>query len=133
LRFPFGGEESVPRIPERPTTNVELGDEPIEELFARRAAGVLVRSEGRVQRLLADDEEGARHQRFVLELRSGHTVLVSHNIDLAPRVPLERGDQIEVQGDYEWNERGGVVHWTHHDPRGERKGGWIRHEGRDYR
>lgn len=133
LRFFFGGEESVPNIPPRDTGSAVVSAEPIRELFARRAAGVLVRTEGRVQRTLADDEEGSRHQRFVLELGTGHTVLVSHNIDLAPRVPLTQGDRVEVQGDYEWNERGGVIHWTHDDPQGRREGGWIRHEGRDYR
>lgn len=105
----------------------------VETLFADRASGAMVEVTGRVDRLLADDREGSRHQRFILELPSGHTVLVAHNIDLAKRVPLSRGDPVEVRGQYEWNERGGVLHWTHHDPQGDRTGGWIRHEGETYR
>lgn len=105
----------------------------IEELYAERARGESVHVEGRVERLLPDDEEGSRHQRFVLTLVSGHTLLVAHNIDLAPRVPLEIGDLVEVRGDYEWNERGGVVHWTHHDPQARREGGFVRHDGIEYR
>jgi hypothetical protein len=58
---------------------------------------------------------------------------VSHNIDLVPRVPLALDDSVEFRGRYEWNEQGGVIHWTHHDPQGDRPGGWIRHAGRLYR
>lgn len=88
---------------------------------------------GEVARQLPDDNEGSRHQRFILELASGHSLLVSHNIDLAPRVPLSEGDRLTIRGRYEWNERGGVIHWTHHDPQGRRQGGWIEHQGRRYR
>lgn len=105
----------------------------VESLFSAQRSDVVVELEGAVSRVLADDLEGSRHQRFIVQLESGHTVLVSHNIDLAPRVPLNRGDQVNVRGEYEWNERGGVVHWTHHDPRRRRAGGWIRHRGEEYR
>jgi len=88
---------------------------------------------GRVTRQLPDDNEGSRHQRFILELAGGHSLLVSHNIDLAPRVPLSDGDRLTIRGRYEWNERGGVIHWTHHDPQGRREGGWIEHGDRRYR
>jgi hypothetical protein len=76
--------------------------------------------------VLSDDNQGSRHQRFILKLESGHTVLVAHNIDLADRVPLTRGDVVTLRGRYEWNDRGGVIHWTHHDPEGRGPGGWIR-------
>jgi hypothetical protein len=91
-----------------------------------------VEAEGLVDRILADDLEGSRHQRFVVRLPSGLTILVSHNIDIARRVPVAEGDTLTVRGEYEWNERGGVVHWTHHDPRDPRHGGWILHKNRRY-
>lgn len=75
--------------------------------------------------MLADDNEGARHQRFVVDLRNGQTVLMAHNIDLAKRLPLGMGDRVGFRGMYEWNELGGIIHWTHHDPLGMQAGGYI--------
>ena len=72
-----------------------------------------------------------RHQRFVLRLDSGETLLVAHNIDLAPRVEgLRVGDRVDFRGIYEWNDEGGVVHWTHHDRIWGAPSGWLRHDGR---
>lgn len=104
----------------------------IIESFKAQRSDVWVQASGTVARTLADDLEGSRHQKFLVELRTGHTVLIAHNIDLAPRVPLERGDFVEFRGEYEWNDRGGVVHWTHHDPRGRKAGGWISHRKQTY-
>ncbi|MCF6254146.1 MAG: DUF3465 domain-containing protein [Thiomicrorhabdus sp.] len=51
----------------------------------------------------------------------------------APKIPnIRRGDSVEFYGEYEWSEKGGVVHWTHHDPRGRHIGGWLKHKGRTY-
>ena len=105
----------------------------IAEAFRDRRSGLVVEAEGKVERLLADDREGSAHQRLIVRLEGGQTVLVSHNIDLAPRVPAAPGDRLGFRGQYEWNERGGVVHWTHHDPRGRRPGGWLVHRDRTYR
>lgn len=111
-----------------------VGSGEIERLFQERRSEVVVETAGVVEKVLPDDRDGSRHQRFILRLASGHSVLVAHNIDLAPRVAaLERGDAVTVRGQYEWNERGGVLHWTHRDPQGARPGGWIRHDGRTYR
>ena len=105
----------------------------VESLFEAGRSDVVVEVDGIVQRTLSDDTEASRHQRFIVRLPTGRTLLVAHNIDLADRVPLTTGDAVRLRGEYEWNDQGGVVHWTHHDPRGERPGGWIEHEGRRYR
>lgn len=95
--------------------------------------GQQVRGEGTVTRVLSDDNEGSRHQRFILRLGSGRTVLVAHNIDLAPRIPgIEVGDRVAFFGEFETNDRGGVIHWTHHDPRGSHPDGWLEHKGQRY-
>ena len=96
-------------------------------------AGDQVLGSGRVTRVLSDDNDGSRHQRFIVEVGPGRTMLIAHNIDLAPRVPSIRvGDTVTFYGEYEWNDRGGVIHWTHHDPRGSHPDGWIEHEGQRY-
>jgi hypothetical protein len=112
---------------------VIAGERATVAAFEEGRSGLVVQTAGVVERLLPDDQKGDRHQRFILRLASGHTLLMSHNIDLAPRVPLAPGDTAEFRGQYEWNERGGVIHWTHHDPQGDRPGGWIRHAGTLYR
>lgn len=81
----------------------------------------------KIIKLLSDDTVGDRHQRFIVELESGQTLLVAHNIDIAPRVEgLAVGDDVAIYGVYEWNDEGGVIHWTHVDPDGNHPEGWIR-------
>ncbi len=67
----------------------------IVEAFQNRTSNVQVSGVGVVRRILPDDNAGSRHQRFILELSGGHTILVSHNIDLANRLTsLDRGDTV---------------------------------------
>jgi hypothetical protein len=105
--------------------------------FARaleaRASDIQPKGQGIVTRVPPDDNHGSRHQRFILKLRSGQTLSISHNIDLAPRIgALRVGDSVAFNGEYEWNSQGGVIHWTHHDPRGRHEAGWLKHGGRTY-
>lgn len=106
----------------------------VERYFKQKVSGKMIKLTAEVTRILSDDTHEPRHQRFVIELDKGLTVLISHNIDLAPRVSgLNIGDEVTITGQYEWNERGGVIHWTHHDPQGRRDGGQIIHQGSVYR
>jgi hypothetical protein len=108
-------------------------DDAISRAFAKRAGGVQVGGAGTVTRLLSDDVSGSRHQRFIVRLASGRTVLVAHNIDIAPRIEgLKVGDAVSFNGEYEWNEEGGVIHWTHRDPQGRHVAGWVEHKGRTF-
>lgn len=88
---------------------------------------------GTVYRLLPDDTRGTPHQKFLVRTPGGRSLLVVHNTRLAPRIDALRvGDTVEFCGDYEPNDKGGLVHWTHDDPAGRHPDGWILHEGRYY-
>lgn len=105
-------------------------DEVLASAYEEQRSGVQVTGSGVVTRILPDDADGGRHQRFILELDSGQTLLVAHNIDIAPRIPgLAVGNEVEFYGVYEWNTEGGVIHWTHHDPEGIHEAGWLEHDG----
>ena len=111
----------------------EHNDDPIGRAFTNRATDVQVEGEGVVTRILADDVTGARHQRFIIQLASGQTLLISHNIDLAPRLEgLREDDTVAFNGEYVWNSQGGLIHWTHHDPVGRHVAGWLKYKGRIY-
>lgn len=111
-----------------------VDDGPIGRAFASGTSDIQVEGEGTVIRLLPDDLNPPRHQRFIVQLASGQTLLISHNIDLAPRINgLAVGDGVRFNGEYVWNEKGGLIHWTHHDPRGRHVAGWVTHNGRTYK
>jgi len=110
-----------------------VDDSPIGRAFASGASDIQVEGEGTVIRVLPDDLNGPRHQRFIVQLASGQTLLMTHNIDIAPRIDgLKVGDSVRFNGEYVWNEKGGVIHWTHHDPQGRHVAGWVKHNGKTY-
>ena len=111
----------------------ELGTARIQQAYQQRQSDIQVQSVGEVIAVLKDDNEGSRHQKFILELENSQTVLVAHNIDLAPRIDnIQKGDQVEFYGEYEYSDKGGVIHWTHHDPSRKHVDGWLKHLGRTY-
>ena len=100
---------------------------------SEQLSDVQVEGTGTVTRILADDNQGSRHQRFLLRLGDGHVILVAHNIDLAPRInSLREGERVSFYGEFEWNDKGGVVHWTHHDPNAKHAHGWLEYRGEKY-
>jgi len=130
LAYGYVQDQGVSLPWQSPTTGT---DSTLQDAFANQQSNVQVKGQGIVTKLLKDDLDGSRHQRFIVRLNSGQTLLVSHNIDLAPRVDnLSSGDSVEFFGEYEWNSKGGVIHWTHHDPGGRHVAGWIKHQGRTY-
>lgn len=126
-------EPEVQSTTEIVSTTVPSADENaelIQTLFDEQQSDVWVSGEGVVTKLLADDNDGSRHQKFILELSTGQTLLISHNIDIAPRLDdIQKGDTVEFKGEYIYNEQGGLVHWTHHDPDGDSEGGFLKLNG----
>ena len=119
-------------IPDLPLWT-QSADSTLKNAYKNRQNDLQVQGEGVVTKILPDDLAGSRHQRFILRLSTGQTLLLAHNIDLAPRInKLKYGDTVEFYGEYEWNSKGGVIHWTHHDPNGRHVGGWLKHEGKTY-
>ncbi|WP_373950658.1 DUF3465 domain-containing protein [Vibrio pomeroyi] len=112
---------------------VQANDIRLEQAYEHHQSDVQVRGSGTVFRILPDDNKGSRHQKFILRLDSKQTVLVAHNIDLAPRTQdIRKGDRVEFYGEYEWNKKGGVIHWTHRDPNNRHVHGWLKHNGNVY-
>ncbi len=123
---PAGTATDSHAVPKLVTSDVGFTE--LERAFREHRSNIWVDGKGTVTRLLRDDTKRPRHQRFVVQVENADfTVMIAHNIDLAPRVPFRRGDAIAFRGEYVWNAQGGVVHWTHRDPKGGKdSGGWIR-------
>jgi len=129
----YGYIQNNPDVISTFTEESTQSDHSVADAYRNQLSDVQVSGSGNVSRMLSDDNKGSRHQRFILRLSSGQTLLVAHNIDLAPRInSLENGDLVQFFGEYEWNSKGGVIHWTHHDPGGQHIGGWLKHNGRKY-
>jgi hypothetical protein len=105
----------------------------LQNAFETQQSDIQIQGEGIVTRILSDDLVAPSHQRFILRISPKQTVLVTHNIDIADRVPdLQIDGTIEFYGEYEWNVEGGVIHWTHHDPDGDHIDGWLKYAGKIY-
>ncbi len=115
------------------SVSLYANDAILQQAYQSQQSDLQVQGLGQVVKVLPDDNDGSRHQKFILKLNSGQTLLVAHNIDLAPRIPnLKVGDIVEFYGEYEWNKKGGVLHWTHKDPQNRYDHGWLKHNGQVY-
>ena len=126
-----------PEFNESPTSIADKSfvksDAIIANAFSNHESNLQVSGQGIVTKLLPDDNIGSRHQKFIIKLSSGQTLLIAHNIDLAHRIDsLQEGDFVQFYGEYEWNNKGGVIHWTHQDPNGYHVSGWLQHQGKRY-
>lgn len=116
-----------------PVTATTESDIQFSKAFSQRKSNLQLEGRGTVIKNMPDDNSGSRHQRFIIRLDSGQTLMIAHNIDLARRIDsLQTGDVITFNGEYEWSPKGGIIHWTHTDPRNHHAAGWIRHNGQLY-
>ncbi len=88
------------------TVGLHANDSVLQQAYQSQQSDLQVQGFGQVVKVLPDDNDGSKHQKFILKLNSGQTLLVAHNIDLAPRIPnLKVGDSVEFYGEYEWNKK----------------------------
>lgn len=124
---------SEPVLPLTAGSTLSSSDRILARAFETKTSGFMVKFRGTVIRKLPDDIAGSRHQRFIVRLDSGQTLLIAHNIDLAPRVAaLKTNNPVIIRGEYIWNSQGGIIHQTHDRADGSKGGGWIRHRGTSY-
>jgi uncharacterized protein DUF3465 len=60
-------------------TTASSSDSELARAFESRSSNVQVEGQGSVAKLLSDDTAGSRHQRFILRLQSGQTVLIAQH------------------------------------------------------
>ena len=114
-------------------SNVSADDSVVYNAFNSKTSNIQVTANAVVSRILADDTIGSKHQKFIIRMPNSQTILVAHNIDLAPRVPnLQVNKSITVYGEYEWSDKGGTIHWTHIDPNKNHIDGWIKYLDNKY-
>jgi hypothetical protein len=109
----------------------------VYDAWAAHRSKIEVTAGGSVARMLGTrvGPSGA-HEGFLLHLRGsagrGLTVRVEDNVDLTGPIPLAAGDEVEVRGEYIYDPRGGLIHYTHLDPRGRHAAGYVRVNGKVY-
>jgi hypothetical protein len=115
-------------------TAIGSDDAAVQRAFERHADGVELTISGTVDRVLSDQNgPSGPHERFIVRLTNVRmTVLIEHNLSIAPRVPVAVGETVVVHGEYVWNAQGGLVHFTHHDPDRSHLGGYIMYGGKRY-
>ncbi len=87
-----------------------------------------------VVKLLRNDNRGARHQRWLIQLTNSKPILAVYNIDLSDKIPLSPGDIIDLAGELKFDEKKKtpLIHWLHDDPQQKRKNGYVIHNGKKY-
>jgi hypothetical protein len=117
-------------VPDLPDNSAALAD------IAQGRSGDEVTVRGTVARVLATSfGRDGEHERFIISIAGdAHraSVLVAHNVGIAPFAPVRRGDDVIVRGELAIDATGPVIHWTHHDPRYRHPTGFVELHGTFY-
>lgn len=92
---------------------------------------------GTVTEKLPDDNNGLKHEVFMLKLTNskyvGKVIKVAHDTSFAPYVPLAVGDTLEIKGDFLPDATPDMVlHWTHKSDNPKHPSGYIKLNGKIY-
>lgn len=85
-----------------------------------------------VVKVLPDDTQGLKHQRWYVRLSDGSQVFAVYNIDQTARVPVQVGQTMSLGGEFKWTDQGALIHWLHSDPSGRRPNGYVIVNGQKY-
>lgn len=125
---------SLPPTAHTAPASASASDRKLARAYDRGQSEFFIRFAATVKASLPTDYDGIRHQKFIVELKTGQTLLIAHNIDLSSPVRrLRVGERITIHGEYIWNDEGGLIHRTHDDTDGTLPNGWIRYKGKRYR
>lgn len=130
LSSPFGNFKSST------STNVKLRQDEYVDIYqaqSQHLKHVEVLVTAQVYKILPTDHYGIPHERFLIKLNNNTTVLIAHNLNMAPSAPLNSGQEVTIKGEYIWNNLGGVIHWTHHTDTPYHVGGYILSNGITYK
>ena len=126
-------EQQAVQTSTTPSASASMDAGAIVEAYGAQRNVPQVQGSGVVTKVLKDDTKGLKHQKFLLKVSDKITILIAHNIDLAPRVAdINEGDTVAFKGEYIYTPKGGTVHWTHKDPRGNHQAGYLKHNGKVY-
>ena len=112
--------------------NPEPGFKVLADAYLNKESGMVAEIQGRITRLIMDQEEPAREQKFVITAINGQSLLVTHDLSKSEEVPVAVGDTVMVRGEYVWTEPGGKLVWTTRDAGFGDRHGWIEHKGKRY-
>jgi hypothetical protein len=105
----------------------------IATAYQHQTSNILVEAEAKVVYVFpVIKHRELNFQEFRVELTNGHRVRIIHDLNEAEAVPLRASDVIRFRGEFDWSDDGGLIHWTHDDPKGERGDGWIEFGGSRY-
>lgn len=116
----------------RPGYRIEPGFMTVHDAYRYHQTGMMAEVTGTVARLLADDKDDPRNQKFIIRLTNGQSLLVLHDRVAAKPVPVKVNDTVLVRGEYQWTETGGTLRFTQRDYSARRRHGWIEHQGQRY-
>lgn len=115
------------------TAALSKSDKILRKAWTQQRTEFQANFSGKIDRVLSDDTVGDKHQRFIVRLATGQTLLIAHNIDLAPRIPSPKaGMAVKGRGEYIWNAQGGILHFTHRASYPGHPDGWLIYRGRKY-
>jgi len=116
------------------TNSLQGENSSICDAHALQRSRVEVTASGTVTRILGIREgPSGTHEGFLVRVPDCNIVIrVEHNVDIGGSIPLHQGEAVQLRGEYLYDPRGGIVHYTHHDPSGRHPGGSITAGGETY-